>query len=184
MASEKEKMLGGLPYNAADAELVAERKAARKLLFLFNNFDPDNEGEERWILERLLPNAGANINITPPFYCDYGYNVRTGENFYANYGCTLLDVTPITIGRDVKLGPSVKIFTATHPLDAGERASGIESGKPVTIGDRVWLGGGAIICPGVTIGADSVIGAGSIVTRDIPAGVLAAGNPARVIRQL
>ena len=128
--------------------------------------------------------VGKEVWIEPPFYCDYGSNITLGDNVFFNFNCVVLDVTPVVIGSRVLFGPAVQIYAATHPLSAAERRSGLEAGKPVEIGDDVWVGGGAIICPGVQIGPESVIGAGSVVTRNIPARVLAAGNPCRVIREL
>jgi maltose O-acetyltransferase len=126
----------------------------------------------------------TDVAITPPFSCDYGRNIRLGSAVYFNFNCVVLDVAPVTIGNHVLFGPAVQIYTAYHPLDAAERRSGIEYGKPVVLGDDVWVGGGAIVCPGVTIGAGAVIGAGSVVTRDVPPYVLAVGNPCRVLRDL
>lgn len=181
--SEKEKMLAGEPYLAFTDELVNERNFALQLLHSFNNAAPLEAGEFTSILRRLLPNAGKNLQILPPFHSDYGYNIYCGENVYFNVNCVVLDVVRITIGSFTLFGPGVQIFTATHPLDAISRRT-VESGMPVTIGDDCWIGGGAIICPGVTIGDRCVIGAGSVVTRDIPSDSLAVGNPARVIRKL
>lgn len=179
--TEKEKMLAGELYNGMDPDLVAERMKARMLLRSFNNSRPD-ELEWRENLLRDLLRAEGRIWIEPPFYCDYGFNISVGDNFYANFDCVILDVCAVTIGCDVLLAPKVQIYTATHPVDPELRRAGQEFGKPVSIGSSVWIGGGAIICPGVTIGSGSVIGAGSVVTRDVPEGVVAAGNPSRIIR--
>jgi maltose O-acetyltransferase len=182
--SERDKMLAGAPYLAADPELVALRRQARRLVRRYNDTGED-EAEARLALLRLLLGAcGPRVEIEPPFRCDYGHNIRVGDGFYMNFDGVILDCAPVEIGRDVLCGPGVHIYTATHPLRASERASGLESALPVTIGDRVWLGGGVIVCPGVRVGADTTIGAGSVVTRDVPPGVLAAGNPCRVIRAL
>lgn len=182
--TEKEKMIRGDRYDASDAELVRERIHAQTLAGQYGLVPPGDDAAKMEILRRLLPHGRTDTAITPPFFCDYGYNIFLGMRFYANKGCVILDVAPVRIGDDVMLGPMVQIYTATHPLDPEERASGAESGKAISIGDKVWIGGGSIICPGVAIGEGSVIGAGSVVTKDIPARVVAAGNPCRVIRSL
>ncbi len=181
--SEKEKMLAGELYLAADAELTQERILARKLLLAYNQSTPGDLERRNQILAQLIKARGA-FYIEPPFYCDYGYNIEVGENFYANFNCVILDVNSVKIGDHVLLGPSVQIYTATHPLDPDERLAGREFAKPVAIGDNVWIGGGAIICPGVRIGDHTTIGPGSVVTWDIPGRVFAAGNPCKVIRTL
>jgi maltose O-acetyltransferase len=182
--TEKEKMLAGELYNAIDQELAAERLRARALCQKLARLDPLHADSERSTLIEQLLGAPSNVYITPPFFCDYGYNIRMGENVYFNFNCVILDVAQVSIGNNVLIGPSVQIYTALHPLDAERRRSGLESAKPVVIGDDVWIGGGVIVCPGVTIGARAVVGAGSVVTRAIPPDVLAAGNPCRVIRAL
>lgn len=177
-------MLAGELYDAADPQLVAERRRARDLLQSFNA-SRDGQRELRLdAIRRLLGGAGEGVWIEPPFFCDYGSNIRLGDRVFFNFNCVVLDVAPVTIGSDTMFGPAVQIYTATHPLDAAERRRGLEAGKPIAIGSDVWVGGGAILLPGVTIGARSVIGAGSVVTKDIPEGVFAAGNPCRVIRAL
>lgn len=184
MKSEKEKMLAGELYDALDPQLSEERLKTRLLLKALNDSRED-EGEERSrILNELIPQAGEGLWIQPPFYCDYGTNISIGERVFFNFNCVVLDVAPVTIGSRTLFGPNVQIYTATHPLDHKVRASGLELGRPIVIGEDVWVGGSAVICPGVTIGDRSVIGAGSVVTRDIPADVFAAGNPCRVIRPL
>lgn len=184
MITEKEKMVNGEPYMAADPELIRERENARKLTRLYNQ-TTENEGDERTsLLKQLFGSIGTNIYIEPTFRCDYGYNITVGENFYANFDCVILDVCGVKIGRDCMLAPGVHIYTATHPLDPFERCSGAEYGKPVTIGDHVWIGGRAIINPGVTIGSHSVVASGAVVTKDVPDGVVVAGNPAKVIKQI
>jgi maltose O-acetyltransferase len=181
--TEKEKMLSGELYNPSDAELSAERMVARQLCKSINDADPaDVRGRD--ILFRKLLNAKGSLLIESSFQCDYGYNIHVGKNFFANFNCVFLDVMPITIGNNVMLGPGVHIYTATHPILPQERLTFLESAKPVSIGDNVWIGGGAIICPGVTIGDNCTIGAGSIVTKDIPANGVAVGNPCRVIRTI
>ncbi len=192
MSSQKERMLRGELYNPLDTQLCAERRHARLLFQALNNTTEDQKAERGprsgslrdRILKELIPAAGANLWLEPPFYCDYGTNITLGDRVYFNFNCVILDVAPVTIGSDVLFGPAVHIYTAAHPLTAAERRSGLEFGKPVTIGDEVWIGGGVMICPGVQIGARSVIGAGSVVTKDIPEDVLAVGNPCRVIRSL
>ena len=184
MRTEKEKMLAGELYNPLDKELCEERLKARVLLDQLNNSREDKPEERARILKELIPGAGENLWLQPPFYCDYGSNIKTGDNVFFNFNCVILDVAPVTIGSRTLLGPNVQIYAATHPMDHEERAKGLEYGKPISIGDDVWIGGSAIICPGVTIGDRSVIGAGSVVTRDIPADVFAAGNPCKVIRSL
>ncbi|HZH72272.1 MAG TPA: sugar O-acetyltransferase [Mariniphaga sp.] len=182
--TEKEKMLRGDLYMGSDPELTNEHIRAVNLWRMYNSVPPENRLRMLEILKELCPNQGDNVYVTAPFFCDYGYNIHMGNNVYINYNCTILDVCRVTIGDDVLIGPSVEIYTAIHPIDWKERATRIEYGKPVTIGNNVWIGGNATICPGVTIGDRSVIGAGSVVCKDIPDNVVAAGNPARVIRHL
>jgi maltose O-acetyltransferase len=183
MQSEKEKMLAGALYDPNDAQLVAERRRARELLLRLNATREDQAPERAQILDELF-GAATDAVIQPPFFCDYGTNITLGSKVFMNFNCVILDVAPVSIGDFVLFGPAVQVYAATHPLSAAERRSGLEGGKPVSIGDDVWIGGGAIICPGVRIGARSVIGAGSVVTRDIPEDVFAAGNPCRVVRSL
>ncbi|HWT71710.1 MAG TPA: sugar O-acetyltransferase [Oxalicibacterium sp.] len=183
MKTEKQKMLAGELYDAMDAQLVAERMQARKLLASFNGLTEDASQRRTHILAELF-GTDIDVMIQPPFYCDYGRNITLGAGIFMNFNCTILDVAHVSIGDRVLLGPGVQIYAATHPLSAAVRRSGLEAGKPVAIGDDVWIGGAAVICPGVTIGARSVIGAGSVVTRDVPSDVFAAGNPCRVIRLL
>lgn len=184
MLTEKQKMLRGELYHAADNELAAERRKARLLIKQLNDSSDEETELRRQLLFELIPQQGANLWIEPPFYCDYGYNITVGDGVYFNFNCTLLDVMPITIGQGVLIGPSVHIYTAMHPTDWQERATGLEFAKPVSIGDNVWIGGAAVICPGVTIGSRSIIGAGSVVTRSIPPDVFAAGNPCKVVKAL
>jgi maltose O-acetyltransferase len=184
LKSHKEKMLTGELYDPLDSELGAERRRARILIKALNDTRDDQTEERARIIRELLPASGAGVWIEPPFYCDYGTNITLGDKVFFNFNCVVLDVAAVTIGNSVLFGPAVQIYAATHPLDVHERRSGLEAGKPVEIGDDAWIGGGAIICPGVKIGARSVIGAGSVVTRDIPADVFAAGNPCRVIRKI
>jgi len=182
MLTEKQKMLGGERYYAADAELTLERTRARILLKRYNDSIENEQELRKSILRELIPQQGAGLWIEPPFFCDYGTNIVVGEKVFFNFNCVILDVMKVTIGNNVLCGPAVQIYTAMHPMDHLERASGLEFAKPVTIGSDVWIGGGAVICPGVTVGNRCVIGAGSVVTRNIPDGVFAAGNPCRVIK--
>lgn len=183
MITEREKMLGGALYDGADPELVAARTRARQLLRRLNDTFGQDEGVRAELLAALL-GYPSDAWIEPPFYCDYGPNIRLGREVYFNFNCTILDVALVEIGDRTLFGPAVHIYTASHPLSAAQRRSGLESGQPVQIGADCWIGGGVIICPGVTIGARCVIGAGSVVTRDIPEDSLAAGNPCRMVRSL
>jgi maltose O-acetyltransferase len=171
-------MVAGELYLAGDPELVADRDRCADLLRGYN------AGGDETVLRELLGAFGTNSYIRPPFFCDYGYNLTLGDDVFMNFNCVALDVVPITIGDRVQMASAVQLLAADHPLDPVERASGREFGSPITIEDDVWLGGGAIVLPGVTIGRASVIGAGSVVTKDIPPGVVAVGNPCRVIREI
>ena len=162
--TEKEKMLAGEPFDPFDAELAADRDRARRLTHRLNVELCEQDDTYRATLRELCPGIGTAL-IRAPFYCDYGYNVFAGEGTFINFGCICLDLAPIRLGRHCQVGPGVQLLTAHHPLDAVERATGIEQGLPVTVGDNCWIGGGAILCPGVTVGDRTVIGAGSIVTR-------------------
>lgn len=184
MKSEKEKMLAGELYTALDAELVEMNKRAQMLLHAFNASSPVEKAERIEIIRRLFGGIGSNFQINPPFFCDYGAQIFAGDNLFINYGCAIVDCNFVRIGDNVLLGPAVQIYTANHPLSPRERRAGLEMASPVSIGDDVWIGGGAIVCPGVTIGAGTTIGAGSVVVKDIPPNVVAVGNPCRVIRRL
>ncbi len=184
MHTEKQKMLNGQLYNASDPELILERQKARLLCKRFNDSRDDQPDLRKQLLKDLLSFQGENLWIEPPFYCDYGSNIIIGHRVYFNFNCTILDVMKVSIGDNVLFGPSVQIYTAMHPMDWKERGTGLEFAKLVTIGSDIWIGGGVIICPGVAIGNRSVIGAGSIVTRNIPDDVFAAGNPCKVIKAL
>ena len=184
MASEREKMITGELYRASDPELVAARLRAQELLARYNASAPADSSQRDAVLRELFGAIGDGATVMPRFSCDYGFNIRTGRNLFVNYDCVFLDVAPIEIGDDVQIAPAVQLYTATHPLDPAMRRSGLEGGRPIRIGDNVWIGGGAIVLPGVTIGDDAVIGAGSVVTRDVPDAVFAAGNPCRVIREI
>lgn len=184
MGLHKERMLAGELYIADDPELAADYLRAMDLMERFNA-GPAADGEgRRAILRELLGHIGEGSAIRPPLYCDYGQYISIGTGTFVNMGAVMLDVAPITIGDDCQIGPNVQFLTPTHPLDPEPRRQKWEAAKPITLGDNVWLGGGVILCPGVTVGDNAVVGAGAVVTRDVPANVLAAGNPARVIRQL
>jgi maltose O-acetyltransferase len=184
MKREKDKMLSGELYDPLDSQLASERRRARLLLKALNDSGDAQQGERARIIKELFGAVGDGVWIEPPFYCDYGSNITLGGKVFFNFNCVILDVAPVLIGSNVLFGPVAQLYTATHPLSAAERRTGREFAKPVEVGDDVWVGGGAIICPGVRIGARSVIGAGSVVTKDIPEGVFAAGNPCRVIREV
>ncbi|AEG97501.1 MULTISPECIES: maltose O-acetyltransferase [Klebsiella] len=183
MSEEKRKMIAGEPYLAGDATLKADRLHARQVLHRYNHSAPD-ERESRAALLAELFGKPTDAYIEPTFRCDYGYNISLGANFYANFDCVMLDVCPIRIGDNCMLAPGVHIYTATHPLDPTERNSGIEYGKPVTIGHNVWIGGRAVINPGVTIGDNAVIASGAVVVKDVPANAVVGGNPAQIIKLL
>lgn len=184
MPTEKEKMLAGELYNAGDPQLVEERRRARRLTREYNSTTEDEWDRRKKILKELIGSFEGFLAIEPPFYCDYGSNIHCGKNVFFNFNCIVLDVNRVEIGDNVLFGPNVQIYSATHPVDYKERSTGLELGKPIKIGSGVWVGGSAVICPGVTIGDRTVIGAGSVVTKDIPSGVFAAGNPCKVIRVL
>ena len=177
--SEKEKMIAGELYFASDDELQKDQKRASKILAEFNT----STGEDKsYLLKELFGKTGENFCVKDSFHCDYGYNIFVGENFFANYDCVILDVCKVTIGDNCMFAPKVGIYTATHPLDAKTRISGAEFGKPINIGNNVWIGGSAVICPGVTIGDNAVIAAGAVVVKDVPSNVVVGGNPAKVIK--
>src|SRR6476469_869318 len=183
MTTEKDRMLAGHLYDPLDPVLIQARDRARDLCQDLNaTREADREGRRR-ILRELFGAGGESVWMQPPFYCDYGSNILLGERVFFNFNCVVLDVCLVKIGDFTLFGPAVQVYTATHPMNAVLRRKQ-EFGKPIEIGSDVWVGGGAIICPGVTIGSRSVIGAGSVVTRDIPDGVFAAGNPCRVIREI
>lgn len=184
MATEKEKMKAGELYDPLDAVLVADRIRTRQVLSKLNTADEADTALRKIILEQLIPNAGEGLWMQPPFYCDYGYHIYLGDKVFFNFNCVVLDVAPVTIGSRTLFGPNVQIYTAMHPTSHTERASGIEFARPITIGEDVWVGGSAVICPGVTLGDRCIIGAGSVVIKDIPPDTFAAGNPCRVIRTL
>lgn len=183
--TEKEKMLAGQVYSATDRQLLAELGEVHALIHRYNSLSPSSLEEQRSILKGLLGAIGdEEIIINPPFFCDYGKQIRLGRRFFANFHFTVLDEAPVTIGDDCFIGPNVSIYTACHSTDPVERNSRREWAEPVTIGNNVWIGGSVTILPGVTIGDNVTIGAGSVVTHDIPEGVVAVGNPCRVIRSV
>jgi maltose O-acetyltransferase len=183
MGAEKDKMLAGDLYDPLDPELVQARERARDLCQDLNATRERDQQVRRAILVQLFGKGGDSVWMQPPFYCDYGSNILLGERVFFNFNCVVLDVCKVTIGDFTLFGPAVQIYTATHPMNAELRRK-LEFARPIEIGADVWVGGGAIICPGVKIGSKSVIGAGSVVTREIPSGVFAAGNPCRVIREI
>jgi len=183
MPTELEKMLAGQLYDASDADLLARRYRAAHQLAQLNALLPDDPARPA-LLAGLLGALGAGSEVLSPFRCDYGSQIFLGERVFINYNCVILDCAPVHIGDHTLLGPGVQLYAASHPLAAAERIKGPELAAPITVGRNVWLGGGVIVCPGVTIGDNTTIGAGSVVTRDVPANVLAAGNPCRVIREL
>lgn len=178
--TEKEKMLSGEWFDPRDATLTADRNRATRLMHRLNTVLCDHDEPYRATLAELCPHAEGFIRA--PFYCDYGYNVHLGKGTFVNFDCVFIDLAPIRIGRNTLIAPKVQLLTAHHPFDQAVRSSGLEAGKPITIGDDCWLGGGVIVCPGITIGDRVIIGAGAVVTKDIPADSVAVGNPARVIR--
>jgi maltose O-acetyltransferase len=182
--SQRERMLAGDLYVADDPELARESQRAAMLAKEFNDSSPADPEERRRILTDLLGSFGEDSEIRPPFYCDYGYQTHVGARVFANFGLVALDVARITIGDDVQIGPYVQLLTPTHPLEPEPRRAKWEAAEPIAIGANVWLSGGVVVCPGVTIGADTVVGAGAVVTRDLPPGVLAMGVPARVVGPL
>jgi len=180
---EWDKMLRGELYLASDSELVAARVRARRLWAEFNLSDPADHSLRGRVLSELLGGIGSRSSIEPPFYCDYGSNIVLGDDVFVNFGAVFLDPGRITLGDQVQLGPMVQLLTADHPREAALRVAGPELARAIKIGSRAWLGGGVIVCPGVTIGEEAVVGAGSVVVRDVPAGVVAAGNPCRIIKK-
>jgi maltose O-acetyltransferase len=178
---EREKMLRGELYDAGDPELVAARIRARRLIRRLGVLDPADADERERVLRELFGEIGADSWVEAPFFCDYGTQIHLGARVFVNTGCVFLDAAPITLGDDAQLGPGVQLLTSDHPRDAGQRAALLESAHPISIGARAWLGGGVIVLPGVEIGRDAIIGAGSVVTRSVEPGVTAAGNPCRVI---
>lgn len=185
MTTEKEKMLAGKIYDANyDQELIDARADAKELCYDFNHARPSEEAKRQGIIRQLLGKTGNQFEITGPFYCDYGFNIEIGENFYANHNLVILDGAKVTFGDNVFVAPDCGFYTAGHPLDADRRNKGLEYAKPITVGNNVWFGGGVKVMPGVTIGDGAVIGGGSVVTKDIPANMIAVGNPCKSIREI
>ncbi|MFJ7935109.1 maltose acetyltransferase domain-containing protein [Sporosarcina sp. NPDC096371] len=184
MKTEKEKMVAGELYRPSDLELTKGRENARRLTRLFNEKLETAHSERTSLLQELFGSTGQNVYVEPSLRCDYGFNIHVGDNFYANFDSVFLDVCEIRIGDNCMIAPGVHIYTATHPLDPAERNSGIEYGKPVSIGDNVWIGGRAVINPGVTIGNNVVVASGAVVIKDVPDNVVVGGNPARVIKEI
>jgi len=184
MATEREKMLAGEPYDPTDPALVADRRRARRLTRRFNRTTAEATDARRRLLDDLFGSGGEEATVEPPFRCDYGYNVHVGEGFYANVGCVVLDVCRVEVGRNCLLGPGVHVYTATHPLDADDRTAGLECGRPVDVGDDVWIGGRAVLTPGVTVGDRAVVASGAVVTGDVPSDVVVGGNPATELKRL
>lgn len=183
--TEKEKRTLGLLYdNNYDTELLAERMACQLKCHKYNFLSPGETEQKKALLQEIIPDMGEDGYVEQPFHCDFGYNIHIGKKFYSNFNLTILDEAPVTIGDYVFIAPDCGIYTAGHPINADQRNAGLEYAKPVTIGSNVWIGGGVKIVPGVTIGSNVVIGAGSVVTKDIPDGVIAAGNPCKVIRKI
>lgn len=182
--NQKGRMLAGLPYKAWLDGLEEEREECKRKVYEFNMLPPKDRGKIPEMLKELLGKTGEHVWIEAPFHCDYGWNIEVGENFFANYNLTILDVGKVTIGKNVQMAPSVSIYTAGHPVHPDSRNTGYEYGIPITIGDNVWIGGNVVILPGVTIGDNVIIGAGSVVSKDIPANRIAAGNPCKVLREI
>jgi acetyltransferase-like isoleucine patch superfamily enzyme len=182
--SEQEKMISGQLYNSTDEKLSEQRIKAKKLCRKYNNLEPDNYEERKSILKELLGKTKENFWIEPNFWCDYGYNIEIGENFYSNHNLVILDPAKVTFGDNVFIAPNCGFYTAGHPIDAELRNQLLEFAYPITVGNNVWFGGNVVVLPGVTIADNVVIGAGSVVTKDIPANVVAVGNPCKVLREI
>jgi acetyltransferase-like isoleucine patch superfamily enzyme len=182
--SEQEKMISGQLYNSTDEKLSQQRIKAKKLCRQYNNLEPDNYEERKSILKELLGKTKENFWIEPNFWCDYGYNIEIGENFYSNHNLVILDPAKVTFGDNVFIAPNCGFYTAGHPIDAELRNQLLEFAYPITVGNNVWFGGNVVVLPGVTIADNVVIGAGSVVTKDIPANVVAVGNPCKVLREI
>lgn len=183
--TEKDKMLAGLIYDANnDSGLIAERLECKELCRDYNDLRPREIEARDALLRKILGGAGAGLLIEQPFHCDYGYNIRVGDNFYANFNLVILDEAPVTFGDNVFIAPNCGFYTAGHPIDAADRNKGLEYARPITVGDNVWIGAGVTVLPGVAIGDNCVIGAGSVVVKDIPANCIAVGNPCKVIKTI
>lgn len=184
MKTEKEKMQAGETYYAYDPELRELQLYTKQLVQKFNNTCFDDCSRDPELLRQIVPNADPTLVIQPPFTCDFGFNIYGGENGFINYDCTILDTARIYLGKNILIGPNVRFYTPMHPIDYQERATGVEHGEPITIGDDCWIGGNAVICPGVTIGNRCIIAAGAVVVKDVPDDSMVGGNPARLIRRL
>lgn len=182
--SEREKMINGEIYNPLDPELEKARKYAKKLCTEYNNLPVDADDKKTELLKKLFGKTGKKIAIEPNFFCDYGFNIECGENFYINHNGVILDCAKVKFGDNVFIGPNCGFYTAIHPIKAEERNTVLESAKPITVGNNVWIGGNAVLLPGVSIGNNTVIGAGSVVTKNIPDNVVAVGNPCKVIKHI
>lgn len=183
--TEKEKMLAGEYYKSMeDTVLVEERKKVKDLCYQYNSLSPYEEEKKTNLIKQIFGKTGENIIVEPSFYCDYGYNIEVGENFYMNHNCVILDCNKVVFGDNVLVGPNCSFYTPLHPMDAETRNTGVEKALPITVGNNVWFGGSVTVLPGVTIGDNAVIGAGSVVTKDIPANTLAVGNPCKVVRNI
>jgi acetyltransferase-like isoleucine patch superfamily enzyme len=182
--NEKEKMFAGELYDAGDKNLIKERNLAKDLCFEYNHIQPSKFKERKALIKKLFGKTGTHFHLEQPFYCDYGYNIEIGENFYTNVNVVILDCAKVTFGDNVLIAPNCSFYTVNHPLDVENRNKGLEYARPITVGNNVWIGGSCTILPGVTIGDNAVIGAGSVVTKDIPANVLAVGNPCKVIKEI
>jgi maltose O-acetyltransferase len=183
-ATERQKMIRGELYRASDPELTAERVRARRTMAAYSALDPGAVGDRRELLAGLLAAVGDDVVVEAPLHCDYGWNISLGAAVYINANCVILDCAPVSIGDSSMLGPGVQLCTATHPVDPAARLRGLEYALPITIGRNVWIGASVVVGPGVTVGDDAVIGAGSVVVKDVPPGVVVAGNPARIVRRL
>lgn len=184
MITEKQKMLAGEMYNPSDSGLMKERHRARLLFHKFNSLSDAHLEERQKVLYQIFENAGENLFVEPPFYCDYGSNIKAGKNLFMNFNCCILDVARVTFGDNCMIGPHVQIYTATHPLEFKARNSGKELGSPITIGNNVWIGGNATICPGITLGNNVVVAAGAVVSKSFPDDVVIGGNPAKIIKTI
>ncbi len=183
--TEKEKMLEGLLYDANyNKEIIKEREKSKDLCYDYNQLRPSDSVNRKAIISKLLGKTGEGFYITAPFYCDFGYNIEIGNNFYTNHNCVILDGAKVTFGNNVFIAPNCCFSTAGHPIDSEQRNLGLEFAHPINVGNSVWFGAGVIVLPGITIGDDVVIGAGSVVTKDIPSGVIAVGNPCKVLRKI
>lgn len=182
--TEKEKFLAGQPYYIFDSELAADETKARRLCKMLNELDDQAAQQKEQVIRQLLGSVGINPYVQPNFRCDFGYNIHVGDNFLCNYDCTILDIAPVTIGDNCLLAPKVQLYAATHPQDPIQRSAGIGLGQPITLGDNVWVGGNAVILPGVSLGDNVIVGANATVTKSFGSNVIIAGSPARVLKKL